>query len=107
MVIPVKNIADSNKINTVQRITFKANLGDSNKTPDDSLYVLPYLKAKQYKVMQSFGGSFSHNSESSHYAIDFAMQVSDTITAGITCKVIFVKEDSKAPLSYKKIYGSS
>lgn len=102
LVIPLKHIADTSKINPTKYIDFKGSLGNPNKTPDDSLYVLPYPKGKRYKIMQSFGGSFSHNLESSYYAIDFAMPIGDTITAARNGKVIFVKEDSKTHCPTRK-----
>jgi len=44
-------------------------------------YELPFLKGKKYKIMQGFNGKFSHRSNQSRYAIDFALPVGDTIVA--------------------------
>ncbi len=95
IVIPQKYISDTTKINPSQYISFDGSFGNPRKIPDDSLYLLPYIKGKSYKIMQSFGGSFSHNSESSYYAIDFSMPIGDTVTAARSGKVFFVKEDSQ------------
>lgn len=95
LIIPLRLVTDSSKINPKQYIDFNASFGDPKTKPDDSLYILPYPKGKRYKIIQSFGGNFSHNLESSYYAIDFGTQIGDTITAARGGKVIFVKEDSK------------
>lgn len=96
LVIPLKHIADTSKISTKPFIKFKANFGDPNSIIDrDFRYSLPYPKGKRYKIIQSFGGKFSHNKPHSKYAIDFGTQVGDTITAIRDGKVFFVKENSK------------
>ena len=63
---------------------------------DDSYeYALPFPRGKTYKIIQGFGGRFSHNKPHSKYAIDFSLQVGDTITAAREGIVVFTKEDSK------------
>jgi len=58
-------------------------LGDSITTkPDkDYLYHLPFKRNKKYKVIQSWGGSFSHNSPTSYHAIDFKMNIGEPVYA--------------------------
>lgn len=70
-----------------------AGLGASEYFRPDSLaiYQLPFPNNKSYKVIQGYGGSFSHTSDFSRYALDFNLQVGDTICAareGIVVGVI-------------------
>lgn len=44
-------------------------------------YSFPFPKGKSYKMIQGYGGSFSHTSGFSKYAIDFEMPVGDTVSA--------------------------
>ena len=89
------HITDTTKVIISSYVSFKANFGDPNDQPDDSLYVLPYPIGKRYKIIQGFGGKFSHNLKSSFHAIDFNTQIGDTITAARSGKVFLVKEDSQ------------
>ena len=88
------HVKDTTQVNVSDYVNFKANFGDPNDQPDDSLYVLPYPIGKRYKIIQGFGGKFSHNLKSSYHAIDFETQIGDTITAARSGNVFFVKEDS-------------
>ncbi len=95
LVIPISKIEDTTKINVKSYIKFKANFGDPNSNIDKNYrYTLPYPKGKKYKIIQSFGGKFSHNKPHSKYAIDFGTKIGDTITAARGGIVFFVKEDS-------------
>lgn len=42
---------------------------------------LPFPKGKEYRVLQGYNGNFSHNTLKSKYALDFQMNVGDTICA--------------------------
>lgn len=96
LVIPLSKIADTSSIKITNYINFKGNFGDPNSNIDeDYLYTFPFPKQKKYKIIQSFGGKFSHNRPHSKYAIDFGTKVGDTITAIRDGIVFFVKEDSK------------
>jgi murein DD-endopeptidase MepM/ murein hydrolase activator NlpD len=94
--IPLVRIKDTANIKTTDYIIFKANFGISNEDYDkDYAYSLPFPKGKRYKIIQSFGGKFSHNKPHSRYAIDIGTQIGDTITAIRPGIVFFIKEDSK------------
>ena len=95
LAIPLNHITDTTTIDTKEYINFKATFGDPNSKVDETyLYSLPYPDRKKYKIVQSFGGKFSHNKPHSRYAIDFGMAIGDTITAARDGIVFFVKEDS-------------
>lgn len=95
LVIPIEKVKDTSKVDSNSFIKFKGNFGDPSTDYDkDFRYNLPYPKGKKYKIIQSFGGKFSHNQPHSQYAIDFGMKVGDTITAVRDGIVFFVKEDS-------------
>ena len=96
VVIPISIIKDTTVIRSTDYIKFKGNFGNPNSVIDENYrYTLPFPKGRRYKIIQSFGGKFSHNRPSSRYAIDFGTQIGDTITAARGGKVFFVKEDSK------------
>lgn len=42
---------------------------------------LPFPKGKEYRILQGYNGDFSHNTLKSKYALDFEMNVGDTICA--------------------------
>jgi murein DD-endopeptidase MepM/ murein hydrolase activator NlpD len=69
-------------------------------------YQLPFTEGNTYKVIQGFKGSYSHNSPSSKYAIDFDLPVGDTICAareGVVAKV--VQHFTEGGRDRKKFYG--
>jgi hypothetical protein len=54
-------------------------------------YAFPFPKGRRYKIIQGYNGKFSHHSDYSRYAIDFALSVGDTVCAsrdGIVVGVI-------------------
>ena len=96
LIIPKEMVKDTSEVDSNAYLTFKANFGDPTTKYDENYpYNLPYPKGKKYKIIQTFGGKFSHNKPHSKYAIDFGMKVGDTITAVRDGVVFFVKEDSK------------
>jgi len=76
----------------VQALRFGGVYGDPAATPDTSVrYQWPFPVGRSYKVMQAYGGSFSHQSDFSRYAVDFDTAVGDTITAareGVVIRVV-------------------
>lgn len=73
--------------------------------PDlDYLYRLPFKTHKKYEVSQSFNGNFSHNNSRSRFAIDFQLNVGESVFAareGMVVKVIdwFSKQGGKELLN--------
>ncbi|WP_422105349.1 M23 family metallopeptidase [Winogradskyella sp.] len=95
LAIPLSKVKDTAVIDSKLYLKFKGSFGDPNSSIDENYrYTLPYPKGKKYKIVQSFGGKFSHNKPHSRYAIDFGMKVGDTITAIRDGVVFFIKEDS-------------
>ena len=95
LVIPLMKVSDTTSIKFSSYVDFKGSFGDPNMTIDyDHKYELPFPKGKRYKIIQGFGGKFSHNKPHSKYAIDFSLKIGDTITAARSGKVFFIKEDS-------------
>lgn len=77
-------------------------LGHKSLTkPDlDYPYRLPFKKGKKYEVSQGFNGRTSHQSERSKYAIDFQLNIGESVYAargGTVIKVIdwFTKKGGK------------
>lgn len=68
-------------------------LGDDEKEIDKNTLSLPFPKQKEYTIMQSFNGSFSHQEDYSRHAIDFNFKVGDTITSADDGFVVGVIKD--------------
>ena len=96
LVIPVSKVSDTSLINITNYVSFDAKFGDPNlKINENYDYTLPFQVGKRYKIVQTFGGRFSHNKIHSKYALDIGTQVGDTITAARSGTVFFIKENSK------------
>jgi murein DD-endopeptidase MepM/ murein hydrolase activator NlpD len=96
LVIPSWKVKDTSTVDFNDYVKFNAKFGNPNEDYDNNYeYELPFQKGKRYKIIQSFGGNFSHNKPHSKYAIDFGLSIGDTITAARSGTVYFVKEDSK------------
>lgn len=67
-------------------------------------YALPFLKGKRYKILQGQNTSFTHKSLTSKYAIDFKMNIGQTICAMKDGVVISVKQDSNKGGKSKKYF---
>lgn len=57
----------------IPELTAEYVMGDPTATPDGFLYHLPFEKGKKFFISQGFGGSFSHNTPESLFAVDFVM----------------------------------
>lgn len=58
-------------------------------------YTYPFPKGWWYKIIQGYNGSYSHNSDYSRYAIDFALAVGDTVCAARDGIVVGLIKDYK------------
>ena len=80
--------------------------GDPYLTSYDTLYNygLPFLKGKQYKVMQGQNTNFTHKGAFSKYAIDFDMAVGQTICAmkdGVVVRTVSEHDKTGTSKKYK------
>jgi murein DD-endopeptidase MepM/ murein hydrolase activator NlpD len=57
-------------------------------------YALPFAKGKRYKILQGQNTNFTHKGARSKYAIDFKMNIGQTVCAMKDGVVVSVKEDS-------------
>ena len=48
---------------------------------DDHIYELPFEPKKKYKLIQGYGGKFSHRDEQNYFSYDFRMPIGDSIHA--------------------------
>jgi len=80
----------------LKKYKFNLYYGESNLKSYDTLYNygLPFLKGKRYKILQGQNTNFTHKGSFSRYAIDFKMNVGQTICAIRDGLVVNVKEDS-------------
>lgn len=58
---------------------YNTTLGDPEKEIKKNKLALPFPKGKKYTVIQGNAGTFSHNNIYNLYAIDFDLQINDTI----------------------------
>jgi murein DD-endopeptidase MepM/ murein hydrolase activator NlpD len=84
-----------------EELKYRITIGDPEKAAYDSTkYTFPFPKGKTYKILQGYNGSYSHNGPFSRYAIDFYLEIGDTVTAARDGIVVGVIED------YDVGYGS-
>ena len=95
--VPIKYIKDTTQVNWQRFFGLEGSLGDPEtaKHDDTYLYSLPFAKGKKYKIIQGFNGKFSHNTERSRYAIDFNLQVGDTVYAAREGTVVKIRDKFK------------
>ena len=72
---------------------YRLSLGPKGVEPDNYGYRVPVAPGQEYRISQSFNGTFSHTQEPNIYAVDMAMQVGTYITAAREGTVFFVKDD--------------
>lgn len=96
-VIPLSIVPDTASVVLTKYFDFSGTWGNSKTTSHNDLYRyrLPYKKGNRVKIIQSFGGGFSHNTDRSRYAIDFGTQIGDTIYAAREGTVVKTKANSK------------
>ncbi|HCR85129.1 MAG TPA: hypothetical protein DIV86_00470 [Alphaproteobacteria bacterium] len=69
-------------------------MGKKDAVHDDSyIYDLPFEYGKSYKLLQSYGGKFSHSGPENYYSYDFRMNTGTPVTAARDGRVIIVKEN--------------
>lgn len=68
-------------------------IGDAKEMIHPNPMVLPFPKGRFYKIMQGYNGSFSHNETANRFAIDFDLQVNDTICSADDGYVVGVVKD--------------
>lgn len=73
-------------------IKFRSTFGNPNVAIINTKINLPFPKGKTYKIIQGFNGSFSHDNDYSRYAIDFNLNIGDTICAAADGFVVGVIE---------------
>ncbi|MDP5141105.1 MAG: M23 family metallopeptidase [Spirosomaceae bacterium] len=56
-------------------------------------YAYPFPRNKSYKIIQGYNGNFSHKSDYSRYAVDFALAIGDTVCAARDGIVVGVVKD--------------
>lgn len=72
--------------------SFRAGIGDPDQQVKSNTLALPYPKGNSYKLMQGYNSKPSHNSDYSRYALDFDLQIGDTICAATSGYVVGVVE---------------
>ena len=71
-------------------VEFSAAMGNAERAVNKRAIALPFQTGKQYKIIQGYNGSFSHTEAYSRYALDFDLQVGDTICAAAAGYVVGV-----------------
>lgn len=83
------------KFNLSSKSKYIVRYGNFNQKIKKNVIAFPFPQGKTYKVMQGYNGKFSHNTLYSKYAIDFNLQVGDTIASADKGYVVGVIEDYK------------
>ena len=76
-------------------LEFHTLYGDLTKVIKKEKISLPFVKNKSYKVIQGYNGSHSHNTAGSRFAIDFALNINDTVCAADDGYIVGVIKDYK------------
>lgn len=95
LVLPISIVPDTASVVLSDYVEMRGTMGNPEAKHDGSLYELPFEKGKKFKVIQGFGGKFSHSSVESRYAVDINTQVGDTIYAARAGLVIKTKDQFK------------
>lgn len=69
--------------------------GNPEEVRNPKSFALPFPKGKTYRIIQGYGGSFSHQGIDSRYAIDFSLKIKDTVCAVANGYVVGVIKDYK------------
>lgn len=83
-------------------IQFSSMFGSLDSPVDSAVMSLPFPSGKWYRVIQGYNGKFSHQSDYSRYAIDFALGVGDTICSAADGVVVGLIKDYKRGGDSKK-----
>ena len=87
------DILEGDSVSLSQYIKTNVLVGDSTAIHDDNIkYQLPFKKGKKYVLIQGFGGKFSHSSDHSKYALDFAMAEGEEVRAARSGTVCYYQE---------------
>jgi murein DD-endopeptidase MepM/ murein hydrolase activator NlpD len=77
------------------RIRYFVVYGDLKKQVSKNKLSLPFPAGKKYKIIQGYNGKFSHKTVYSSFALDFNLQIGDTITAADDGFVVGLIQDYK------------
>ncbi|PQJ73865.1 M23 family metallopeptidase [Polaribacter gangjinensis] len=102
-------LSKTDTISIIKNYSFNLYYGPSNLSSYDTLYNynLPFLKGKRYKVLQGQNTNFTHKGNFSKYAIDFKMNIGQTVCAIRDGLVIHVKENSGKGGNNKKFFNDA
>jgi murein DD-endopeptidase MepM/ murein hydrolase activator NlpD len=67
--------------------------GDLDRRIAKTPIAFPFPQGKEYKIIQGYNDSFSHDELKSRYAIDFSLQIGDTVTSADDGYVVGVIQD--------------
>lgn len=76
-------------------VSWGACMGDLEREITYNKLSLPFMKGKSYKIIQGYNGQHSHQTDYHRYAIDFGLQINDTICAADDGFVVGVIKDYK------------
>ena len=73
---------------------FRWMLGDPGARPDpNARYQLPFRQGEEHRLMQGFGGPYSHSDEQAYFAIDIDMDEGTPVLAARAGTVMLVEDD--------------
>ncbi len=90
--ISKNKIPEGKDINEIIRIFFRIGQPGKHNHNDKYRYRYPFASGSSSRIVQGYHGTFSHQSIHSRYAIDFKMEIGDTIFAAREGLVAWVIE---------------
>ena len=82
-------------VDTSKKIAYTSVLGDPAQQSKATKVALPFSAGRKFRLMQGYNSKPSHNTAYSRYALDFDLQVGDTICAATDGFVVGVVEGYK------------
>jgi murein DD-endopeptidase MepM/ murein hydrolase activator NlpD len=74
----------------LESLTLRVVLGSLSTAVSPDTLALPFPSLSWYRVVQGYGGSYSHSADYSRFALDFALAIGDTVTAAQDGRVVGV-----------------
>lgn len=87
-------VADIDSVKT-KELVFAFRLGDDKKTVTVGKIGLPFQKGQEYRLIQGYNSTPTHNTDWSRYAMDFDLATGDTICAATSGFVVGVVDGYK------------
>lgn len=97
--IEIKEFSDTlitvPNVQFIKYYSYRCRLGSVFKSIKNKKIALPFPNGKKYKVIQGNNSNYTHNTDWSRYAVDFALKINDTICAATSGFIVGVIDEYK------------